>query len=113
MSEEFELELNFPANVKIRGKNGKYNAVVVRKIDDKTYPVAALKDLTASECYTRLGAKVPKPEVDPVEGIGKAKKTLTDALTSLSGRTMINSAEVQDTLLDAINELGLAEDEQH
>lgn len=109
MSEEFELELNFPANVKIRGKDGKYNAIIIRKTDDRVFPVAALKDLTAAECYTRLGAKVPKPQVDPVEGISKAKKTLSDGLTSLAGRTMISAAEAQDLLLDAINELGTEE----
>jgi hypothetical protein len=111
VSEEFELELNFPANVKIRGNNDSFNAIIVRKIDDKVFPVAALKNLTAAECYTRLGAKVPRPEVDPVEGASKAKKTLSDALTSLSGRTMISSDEVKDTLLDVMIELGLVEDE--
>jgi hypothetical protein len=110
-SKDFELELNFPASVKIRGKDDSFDAVIVRRVDDKAFPVAALRNLTAAECYSRLGAKVPRPEVDPVEGLSKARKTLSDALTSLSGRTMINASEVQDTLLDAINELGLVENE--
>lgn len=111
MAEEFELEINFPAHVKLVGKENKFSAILTRKVDGKTFPVAALKNMTAAECYTRLGVVVPKEEVDPVEGLSKAKKTLSDALTDISGRTMISSAEVQDVLLDAINELGLVEND--
>lgn len=111
MTEDFELELSFPANVKIRGKDNNFNAIIVRKVDGKTFPVAALKNLTAAECYTRLGAVVPKEEIPAEEGLSRAKKTLSDALTAISGRAMISSAEMQDALLDAINDLGAVEEQ--
>ena len=104
--EEFEVETNFPASVKVRGKDDSFNAIITRKIDDKTFPIAALKNLTAAECFTRLGVKVPRQEVEPVEGLSRAVETLRAVLTDFSGRGSINSSEVNDALLDAINDLG-------
>lgn len=111
MSEDFEMELTFPAHVKIVGRDGKYNALVSRHEGDRKFPVAALKDLTSSECYTRLGAKIPAEKVEEKEGIEKAKGVLSAALTKAGGRTMISRSEFDDILLDAMNELGWHEPE--
>ena len=106
MSETYELESNFPANVKLKGKDNEWKAVLTRKTDGEEYIITSLEGITAAECYTKFGAKVPQPIPEPATIREALKRTLSDGLTSLSGRVMVSVSEVEDMFLDALNHLG-------
>jgi hypothetical protein len=111
MMDKVKLEANFPANVMlIANDKNNWDAIITRRSNENVYPVTVLRNLTAAECYTRLGVQVPKEEVPELEGRAAARAHLKEAMSSIAGRQMITTSEMNDILLDAM--LALGEDVQ-
>lgn len=106
------MEINLPMNVKItEDKKGGYGAVVIRRSDEKEYPVMAFRNLTPAEVYVKFGAKVKEEESDTPEL--DAKMAVEKALRELNSKQNYTATEVQNFFLDVLNVLGGKEvDEQ-
>jgi hypothetical protein len=99
------MEVNLPVNVKVsKDKDNGWNAVVIRRSEEKEYPVLSLRGLTPSDLYVKFGLKVEEDESETPEL--DAKTQLEAALQKASTKTNYTATEVQNILLDAYNALG-------
>lgn len=105
--EKTKLEANFTANASVMGNDvDGWDVVLTRKEEGGLYPITVLKGLSSAECYTRLGIDVPRKEIPELEGRAAAREHLKEALSALSGRTIVSTTEMSDVLLDAMRALG-------
>lgn len=99
------MEVNLPVNVKINeDKDGGYNAVVVRRSDEKEYPVISFRNLSSPDVYVKFGVKVKEEESETAEL--DAKAAVENALRTLTTKQNYSATEVQNIFLDVLNILG-------
>lgn len=111
--EKIKLETNFSTHASLIGNDvDGWDVILTRKDDGNVHPITVLKSLTSAECYTRLGIDVPRKEIPDLEGRAAARQRLFDAMSSLSGRTLVNVSEINDILLDIVSALGEDKNEE-
>lgn len=99
------MEVNLPVNVKVnQDKDGGYSAVIVRRSDEKEYPVLSIRGMSSADVYVKFGLKVAEEESDTPEE--DAKAIVDEALVRASTKTNYTATEIQDILLEVRNALG-------
>lgn len=105
------LESTITVRVTVKPNADRWDVALARVNDDKVFPITNLYHRTASEVYTKFGIKVPMPDTPVEDRLEQAKSVLRDRLAALGTSTVVSTASVQDTLLDALNQLGYEQEQ--
>lgn len=97
------IEFDFSCVTKITKTDNGWVAALYREANKELHPVVTLRELSEASLYTKFGLEIERDVTN--EEREEAESKLREYLTGLSGRTIVDSGEVQDILLDVLNVL--------